>query len=116
MDRGELELDAPLPIDWLPELAAPASDPRRAITLRHVLNMSSGLYPVDSFGMEYATGSGLAYWAGASSARSARARSVSYGTVDVAATCSRAFIAGSCAIARRATPARAAETLRRLSA
>lgn len=29
--------------------------------------MSSGLYPVDSFGMEYATGSGLAYWAGASS-------------------------------------------------
>jgi CubicO group peptidase (beta-lactamase class C family) len=32
----------------------------KAITLRHVLNMSSGLYPVDSFGMEYATGSGLA--------------------------------------------------------
>ena len=29
--------------------------------------MSSGLYPVDSFNMEYATGSGLAYWAGKSS-------------------------------------------------
>ncbi|MEJ2384842.1 MAG: serine hydrolase [Xanthomonadales bacterium] len=74
VDRGELELDAPLPIDWLPELAAPASDPRRAITLRHVLNMSSGLYPVDSFGREYATGSGLAYWAGASSVDGARNR------------------------------------------
>jgi CubicO group peptidase (beta-lactamase class C family) len=36
--------------------------------------MSSGLYPVDSFGMEYATGSGLAYWAGASSVEGARRR------------------------------------------
>jgi CubicO group peptidase (beta-lactamase class C family) len=36
--------------------------------------MSSGLYPVDSFGMEYVNGSGLAYWAGASSAREARKR------------------------------------------
>jgi CubicO group peptidase (beta-lactamase class C family) len=36
--------------------------------------MSSGLYPVDSFGMEYATGSGLAYWAGASSVDGARRR------------------------------------------
>jgi CubicO group peptidase (beta-lactamase class C family) len=42
--------------------------------MRHVLNMSSGLYPVDSFGMEYATGSGLAYWAGASSVDGARSR------------------------------------------
>jgi CubicO group peptidase (beta-lactamase class C family) len=39
-----------------------------------VLNMSSGLYTVDSFGMEYATGSGLAYWAGASSVKGARDR------------------------------------------
>src|SRR5690606_25721732 len=45
-----------------------------AITLRHVLNMSSGLYPVDSFGREYATGSGLSYWAGASSVDGARDR------------------------------------------
>jgi CubicO group peptidase (beta-lactamase class C family) len=74
VDRGELQLDAPLGIDWLPELAAPEQDPRHAITLRHVLNMSSGLYPVDSFGMEYATGSGLAYWAGASSVDGARNR------------------------------------------
>ena len=73
-DRGQLELDAPLPIDWLPELPAPETDPRRAITLRHVLNMSSGLYPVDSFGMEYLDGSGLAYWAGANSADGARQR------------------------------------------
>jgi CubicO group peptidase (beta-lactamase class C family) len=36
--------------------------------------MSSGLYPVDSFGMEYATGSGLAYWAGFSSSVGARSR------------------------------------------
>jgi len=49
-------------------------DPRDAITLRRVLHMSSGLYPVDSFGMEYATGSGPAYWAGASSVDGARRR------------------------------------------
>ncbi len=36
--------------------------------------MSSGLYPVDSFNMEYATGSGLAYWAGKSSVVGARDR------------------------------------------
>jgi CubicO group peptidase (beta-lactamase class C family) len=74
VDRGELSLDDPLPIDWLPEMPLPEEDPRRAITLRHVLNMSSGLYPVDSFGREYADGSGLAYWAGASSAVGARSR------------------------------------------
>ena len=32
--------------------------PRSAITLRHVLNMSSGLETVDNGGLEYATGSG----------------------------------------------------------
>jgi CubicO group peptidase (beta-lactamase class C family) len=36
--------------------------------------MSSGLFPVDSFGMEYASGSGLAYWAGFSSSIGARQR------------------------------------------
>ncbi len=69
VDEGRLALDESLGIDWRPELANPEDDPRNEITLRHVLNMSSGLYPVDSFGMEYATGSGLAYWAGKSSIR-----------------------------------------------
>ena len=74
VDDGRLELDAPLGFEWLPGLVNPDSDPRNAITLRHVLNMSSGLYTVDSFKMEYATGSGLAYWAGASSVDGARDR------------------------------------------
>ena len=70
-----MDLDAPLGFDWLPELPSPESDPRNKITLRHVLNMSSGLEPVDN-GMEYATGSGLSYWAGASSVVGARSRAV----------------------------------------
>ncbi|MEM7675106.1 MAG: serine hydrolase [Myxococcota bacterium] len=74
VDRDKMALDAPLNIDWRPEFKHDAPDPRRAITLRHVLNMSSGLYPVDSFNMEYATGSGLSYWAGASSSEGARRR------------------------------------------
>ena len=36
--------------------------------------MSSGLETVDNGGLEYATGSGMAYWAGASSAEGARNR------------------------------------------
>jgi len=74
VDEGSLALDEPVDVDWLPEAAGGETDPRRAITLRHLLNMSSGLYPVDSFGMEYVNGSGLAYWAGASSAAEARRR------------------------------------------
>lgn len=74
VDDGRLSLDAPLGFEWLPALPAAESDPRRAITLRNLLNMSSGLEPVDSFGMEYATGSGLAYWAGASSVEGALSR------------------------------------------
>jgi CubicO group peptidase (beta-lactamase class C family) len=66
-----MELDAPLGLEWLPILRDPESDPRNAITLRHLLNMSSGLEPVDSFNMEYATGSGMAYWAGLSSTQGA---------------------------------------------
>jgi CubicO group peptidase (beta-lactamase class C family) len=67
VDDGRLTLDAPLPITWLPELSSEDHDPRAQITLRHVLNMSSGLYPIDNNGYEYATGSGIAYWAGGSS-------------------------------------------------
>ena len=74
VDEGKLSLDGPLEIDWLPEVLSDETDPRDTITLRHLLHMSSGLYPVDSFGMEYATGSGLAYWAGASSVNGARHR------------------------------------------
>ena len=75
VDEGKLSLDEPLDIDWLPELRSPETDPRRDITLRHVLQMSSGLYPVDN-GLEYATGSGLSYWAGASSIKGARSRAL----------------------------------------
>lgn len=74
VDEGRMALDEPLGFDWLPQAASPETDPRNAITLRHVLNMSSGLYTVDNRGMEYATGSGLAYWAGASSINGARDR------------------------------------------
>lgn len=74
VDEGKMSLDEPLGFDWEPELRNPAEDPRNDITLRHVLNMTSGLYPVDSFNMEYATGSGLAYWAGASSIEGMRNR------------------------------------------
>lgn len=73
VDAGKMKLDAPIGIEWLPKLAGD-KDPRDSITLRHLLNMSSGLYPVDSFNMEYATGSGLSYWAGASSVDGARIR------------------------------------------
>ncbi len=74
VDDNRMALDEPLGIDWLPAFENPENDPRNAITLRQVMNMSSGLYPVDSNGMEYATGSGLAYWAGASSIVGARRR------------------------------------------
>jgi len=76
VDDGRLELDAPLGLDWLPSVASPDTDPRNAITLRNVLQMSSGLYPVDNNRSEYATGSGLAYWAGASSSTGARDRAL----------------------------------------
>ncbi len=72
VDGGKLELDDPLPIEWLPEIGSAEHDPRSAITLRHVLNMSSGLNPIDNNGYEYATGSGLSYWTGRSSTEQMR--------------------------------------------
>ena len=76
VDEGRMALDEPLGLDWLPRARSPETDPRNAITLRHVLNMSSGLNTVDNSGQEYATGSGMAYWAGASSIRGARSRAL----------------------------------------
>ena len=76
VDQGRLSLDAPLGFPWLPEADAHDRDPRSQITLRHVLNMSSGLYPIDNSNLEYATGSGLSYWAGESSVEHSRHRAL----------------------------------------
>jgi len=76
VDAGKMDLDAPLGFEWLPKLRAPEADPRNKITLRNALQMSTGLYPVDNSNQEYATGSGLAYWAGASSVNGARHRAL----------------------------------------
>ncbi len=76
VDEGKLSLDEPLGFDWYPENRSPETDPRNEITLRHVLNMSSGLDTIDNGGREYATGSGLSYWAGASSVVGARSRAL----------------------------------------
>lgn len=76
VDQGKMSLDAPLGFSWLPENQSPETDPRNEITLRDVLNMSSGLETIDNRGMEYATGSGLSYWAGASSVTGARSRAL----------------------------------------
>lgn len=76
VDDGRMALDEPLGFGWYPENRSPETDPRNAITLRHVLNMSSGLETIDNGGMEYATGSGLSYWAGASSVTGARSRAL----------------------------------------
>ncbi|MAG70189.1 MAG: serine hydrolase [Acidobacteria bacterium] len=76
VDEGRMALDEPLGLEWLPRARSPETDPRNAITLRHVLNMSSGLDTVDNDRLEYATGSGLAYWAGASSIVGARRRAL----------------------------------------
>ena len=75
-DEGKMALDEPMGLEWLPRASSPETDPRNAITLRHVLNMSSGLETIDNRGMEYATGSGLSYWAGASSVNGALSRAL----------------------------------------
>ena len=71
VDEERMQLDEPLDLEWLPRARSPETDPRNAITLRHLLNMSSGLDTIDNGGLEYATGSGLSYWAGASSVNGA---------------------------------------------
>lgn len=76
VDQGKLALDQPLGFEWLPKAPSPEADPRNQITLRHVLNMSSGLYPIDNEGLEYATGSGMSYWAGGSSVQQALHKAV----------------------------------------
>ena len=71
--QGKLDLDAPLPFtDWGPWRGMPASkdDPRRQITLRNALHMSSGLYPVDNQRCSV-IGSCLSYFAGESAVRGA---------------------------------------------
>ena len=73
-DQGRMSLDAPLGFRWFPDVDAADRDPRAEITLRHLLNMSSGLYPIDNANLEYATGSGLSYWAGESSVEHSRRR------------------------------------------
>jgi CubicO group peptidase (beta-lactamase class C family) len=65
IDQGKLTLDEPLPY--------PEGDPRRSITLRNVLHMSSGLEPVDNVKCAV-VGSCLSYWAGASSVEGALGR------------------------------------------
>jgi len=61
--KGLLALDDPIPVDWLPEGREGTPDPRHGITLRHVLNMSSGLYPVDN-DWQPVRGSHLVYFGG----------------------------------------------------
>jgi CubicO group peptidase (beta-lactamase class C family) len=74
VDQGRMSLDEPLGFPWFPDVTESERDPRSAITLRHVLNMSSGLYPIDNANLEYATGSGMSYWAGVSSIEQMRHR------------------------------------------
>jgi CubicO group peptidase (beta-lactamase class C family) len=75
---GKLALDAPLPFrNWGPGRGPVAdSDPRTKITLRNVLNMSSGLYPVDNNVNAYVSGSPLGYFGGVSTVLGALDRGV----------------------------------------
>jgi CubicO group peptidase (beta-lactamase class C family) len=69
--QGKLALDDPLPFGaWLPKRLSPENDPRAQITLRNLLHMSSGLYPVDNGGC-HVTGSCLSYFAGESAVKGA---------------------------------------------
>lgn len=70
--KGLLRLDDPLGLAWLPDTGG-APDPRKAITLRHVINMSSGLYPVDN-DWQPVMGSHLVYFGGWDASSTARNR------------------------------------------
>jgi len=76
--EGKLALDAPLPFkNWGPGRGpVPDSDPRTKITLRSILNMSSGLYPVDDTINAYVLGSPLGYFGGVSTVAGALDRGV----------------------------------------
>jgi len=74
VERGELSLDGPLGLEWLPRGRDADTDPRQAITLEDLLHMSSGLESVDNAGNADVTGSGLSYWGGASSVAAALSR------------------------------------------
>jgi CubicO group peptidase (beta-lactamase class C family) len=76
--EGKLSLDAPLPFrNWGPGRGpVPDSDPRTKITLRNLLNMSSGLYPVDDTINAYVAGSPLGYFGGVSTVAGALDRGV----------------------------------------
>jgi len=76
--EGKLALDSPLPFrNWGPGRGpVPDSDPRTRITLRSILNMSSGLYPVDNTLNAYVLGSPLGYFGGVSSALGALDRGI----------------------------------------
>ena len=67
--EGKMSLDQPLAFDDWGPVTGP-DDPRRKITLRQALHMSTGLYPVDNRNCSV-TGSCLSYWAGDSSVRGA---------------------------------------------
>ena len=72
VDQGKLQLDEPLPVKWAPQgnEITQKQDPRKKITLRNVLHMSSGLYPVDNDRCN-TVGSCLSYFAGANSVEGA---------------------------------------------
>ena len=76
--EGKLSLDAPLPFrNWGPGRGpVPDSDPRTRITLRSILNMSSGLYPVDNNANAYVSGSPLGYFGGVSTVLGALDRGI----------------------------------------
>jgi CubicO group peptidase (beta-lactamase class C family) len=76
--EGKLALDGPLPFrNWGPGRGpVPDSDPRTKITLRSVLNMSSGLYPVDDTINAYVSGSPLGYFGGVSTVLGALDRGI----------------------------------------
>jgi CubicO group peptidase (beta-lactamase class C family) len=76
--EGKLALDAPLPFrNWGPgRRPAPDSDPRTKLTLRSILNMSSGLYPVDNTVDAYVSGSPMGYFGGVSTVTGALNRGI----------------------------------------